>query len=39
MAHKINPYIIADFETGGLESSKAAITQVALLCISAANTI
>lgn len=34
MAHKINPYIIADFETGGLESSKAAITQVALLCIS-----
>lgn len=31
--HKINPYIIFDFETGGLKGQKNAATEIAMLCI------
>lgn len=34
MAHKINPYIVIDFETGGLKGSKHAATEIACLCIT-----
>lgn len=34
MAHKINPYIIFDFETGGLKGQKNPATEIAMLCIT-----
>ena len=34
MAHKINPYIILDFETGGLKGSKNPITEIGAICIT-----
>jgi DNA polymerase III epsilon subunit-like protein len=33
---KINPYIIFDFETGGLDCTKNAATEIALLCVDGA---
>lgn len=30
---KINPYIILDFETGGLDCTKNAVTEVGMLCV------
>lgn len=34
MSAKINPYIVLDFETGGLEGSKNPVTEIAMLCVS-----
>lgn len=33
MSHKINPFIIIDFETGGLKSKINPATEVAMLCL------
>lgn len=30
---KINPYIIIDFETGGLDCTKCAVTEVGMICV------
>lgn len=34
MSHKINPLVVLDFETGGLNGSKNAVTEVAMLCVA-----
>jgi len=34
MAHKVNPILVLDFETGGLSGQKDAVTEVGMLCVT-----
>lgn len=34
MAHKINPILVIDFETGGFSGAKNAVTEIGMLCVT-----